>query len=250
MILHIPDGYIPLWQCAIYYIIAIVFLYFALRWSRNNLNEKNIPLMGVLAAGIFAIMSMNIPVPFGSSGHMVGAAMVSIIFMSPWAGVICIAMVLMVQAIFFGDGGVTTYGANVINMGVIGSFVGFYMWQILKKPRLGGLLNLGKYWSVGVAAWIAIFLAACMAAVEMALAGTFPIQLGLLYMGGFHAMIGIFEAIITVIVVFTLQRVRPDLLAWNSKKNVDEFDLSTDTQDEREPPEGKGKVPPEEAPSQ
>ncbi len=236
MILHIPDGFIPLWQCAIYYVIAIIFLFFAFRWSRNNLNEKNIPLMAVLAAGIFAIMSMNIPVPFGSSGHMVGAAMVAIIFMSPWAGVICIALVLMVQALFFGDGGITTYGANVINMGVIGSFVGFYMWQALKHPRLGGLLNLGKYWSVGVAAWIAIFLAACMAAVEMALAGTFPIQLGLLYMGGYHAMIGIFEAIITVIVVFTLQRVRPDLLAWNSKKNKDDFDLSTGPQEIEEVP--------------
>ena len=236
MILHIPDGFIPLWQCAIYYVIAIIFLFFAFRWSRNNLNEKNIPLMAVLAAGIFAIMSMNIPVPFGSSGHMVGAAMVAIIFMSPWAGVICIALVLMVQALFFGDGGITTYGANVINMGVIGSFVGFYMWQALKHPRLGGLLNLGKYWSVGVAAWIAIFLAACMAAVEMALAGTFPIQLGLLYMGGYHAMIGIFEAIITVIVVFTLQRVRPDLLAWNNKKNKDDFDLSTGPQEIEEVP--------------
>ena len=212
MILHIPDGFIPLWQCAIYYVIAIIFLFFAFRWSRNNLNEKNIPLMAVLAAGIFAIMSMNIPVPFGSSGHMVGAAMVAIIFMSPWAGVICIALVLMVRACSL-EWGITTYGANVINMGVIGSFLGFYMWQALKHPRLGGLLNLGKCWSVGVAAWIAIFLAACMAAVEMALAGTFPIQLGLLYMGGYHAMIGIFEAIITVIVVFTLQRSKPILIS-------------------------------------
>ncbi|MGP8022578.1 MAG: cobalt transporter CbiM [Methanobacterium sp.] len=247
--MHIPDGYIPLWQCAIYYVIAVCFLYFALRWSRNNLNEKNIPLMAVLAAGIFAIMSMNIPVPFGSSGHMVGAAMVSIIFMSPWAGVICIAMVLMVQAIFFGDGGVTTYGANVLNMGVTGSFVGFYMWQTLKQSHLGGRIHLNKYWAVGVAAWIAIFLAACQAAVEMWLAGTFPLGLGLFYMGGFHAMIGIFEAIITVVVIFSLQRVRPDLLAWNSKKNIDDFDLSTAQQEEREPPEGKGKGPSEEAPS-
>ncbi len=99
------------------------------------------------------------------------------------------------------------------------------------------MLNLGKYWSVGVAAWIAIFLAACMAAVEMWLGGTFPLGLGLLYMGGYHAMIGIFEAIITVVVVFTLQKVRPDLLAWNSKKNKDDFDLSTDPQEEDKPPE-------------
>jgi cobalt/nickel transport system permease protein len=242
--MHIPDGFIPLWQCAIYYIIAGVFLFFAFRWSRNNLNEKNIPLIAILAAGIFAIMSINIPVPFGSSGHMVGAAMVAIIFMSPWAGVICIAMVLLVQALFFGDGGVTTYGANVINMGVIGSFVGFYVWQALKHPRLGGLLNLGKYWSIGVAAWIAIFLAACITALELWLAGTFPLGLGLIYMGGYHAMIGILEAIITVIVISTLAKVRPDLLAWNRVKNKDAFNLSTEPQEEEKPPEEK--VPSEE----
>jgi len=232
--MHIPDGFIPLWQCAIYYVIALFFVYFAGRWSRNNLNEKNIPLLAVLAAGIFAIMSMNIPVPFGSSGHMVGSAMVAIIFMSPWAGTIVIALVLAVQAIFFGDGGVTTWGANTINMGVVGSFVGFGMWQVLKRSKLPVIS--GKYASIGVAAWIAIFLAACLAAVEMWLAGTFPLGLGLLYMGGYHAMIGVFEAIITVVVIASLESVRPDLLAWNHKKDKDDFDLSTKTQEEEEVP--------------
>ncbi len=213
--MHIPDGFIPLWQCAIYYVIAIIFLFFAFRWSRANLNERNIPLMAILAAFIFAIMSINIPVPFGTSGHMVGAAMVAIIFMSPWAGVICIALVLLVQALFFGDGGVTTLGANIINMGIIGSFVGFYGWGFLKK-------FLPKWWSIGVASWIAIFTAACLAAVELWLAGTFPLGLGLLYMGGYHAMIGVLEAIITVIVIASIERVRPDLLAWNRQKLVDD----------------------------
>ena len=106
-------------------LLQLIFLFFAFRWGRKNLSEKSIPLMAVLAAGIFAIMSMNIPVPFGSSGHMVGAAMVAIIFMSPWAAVIVIALVLMIQGIFFGDGGITTMGANIINMGICGGFVGY-----------------------------------------------------------------------------------------------------------------------------
>ncbi len=232
--MHIPDGFIPLWQCAIYWTIAIIFLIFAFRWGRKNLSEKTIPLMAVLAAGIFAIMSMNIPVPFGSSGHMVGAAMVAIIFMSPWAAVLVIALVLMVQGIFFGDGGITTMGANIINMGVCGGFVGFYMFKTLYNPHMGsdgeikgsGLLGNRKWWSIGIASWVAIFLAAVLAAIEMALAGTFPLGLGLLYMGGFHAMIGIFEAIITVIVIASLERVRPDLLAWNKmqKPKIDNIE--------------------------
>ncbi|MGB7969868.1 MAG: cobalt transporter CbiM [Methanobacterium sp.] len=221
--MHIPDGFIPLWQCAIYWTIAIIFLIFAFRWGRKNLSEKNIPLFAVLAAGIFAIMSMNIPVPFGSSGHMVGAAMVAIIFMSPWAAVIVIALVLMVQGIFFGDGGITTMGANILNMGVAGGFVGYYVWKGLYRPYMSkdgilkglGVLGKRKWWAIGIASWIAIFYAACQAAIEMWLAGTFPLGLGLFYMGGYHAMIGIFEAIITVIVISTIEKVRPDLLAWN-----------------------------------
>ena len=215
--MHIPDGFIPLWQCAIYWFIAVIFLFNAVKWSRNNLDEKNIPLIAVLAAGIFAIMSMNIPVPFGSSGHMVGAAMVAIIFMSPWAGVITIAMVLAIQGIFFGDGGITTMGANILNMGVCGSFVGYFLWRALSTRHI-----LSKWVRIGVSSWVAIFLAACLAAIEMWLGGTFPLGLGLLYMGGYHAMIGIFEAIITVIVIASLEKVRPDLLAWNQKKYKDD----------------------------
>lgn len=72
--LHVPDGFIPIWQCVIYYIILIVALYFSGKWAVKKLDYKRIPLMAVLAAGIFAIMSMNIPIPFGTSGHMVGGA--------------------------------------------------------------------------------------------------------------------------------------------------------------------------------
>src|SRR5665647_393182 len=124
--MHIPDGFIPLWQCAIYYVILIVALYISLRWTRKNLDEKMVPLMAVLAAGIFAIMSMNIPIPWGTSGHMVGGALVAIIFCAPEAAVIIFTLVLLVQGLFFGDGGLTTLGANVLNMGIIGGLVGLY----------------------------------------------------------------------------------------------------------------------------
>jgi cobalt/nickel transport system permease protein len=226
--MHIPDGFIPLWQCPIYWTIAIIFLIFALRWGREKLNEKSIPLMAVLAACIFIIMTINIPIMFGSSGHVVGAAMVAIIFMSPWAAVIVIALVLMIQGIFFGDGGLTTMGANLINMGICGGFVGYYSWKILYRPKMGsdgvlkgtGILGKRKWWSIGIASWLAIFLSACLASVELWLAGMFPLGIGLLYMGGLHAMIGIFEAMITVIVISSLEKIRPDLLSWNNLKRA------------------------------
>ena len=218
--MHIPDGFIPLWQCAIYYVILIVALYFSLNWARKNLDEKMVPLMAVLAAGIFAIMSMNMPIPFGTSGHMVGGALVAIVFCAPEAAVIVFTLVLLVQGLFFGDGGITALGANVLNMGIIGGFVGLYTFKALRKP-------IGKYPAVGVAAWLAIFLAAEAVAIEMWLAGTFPLGAGLFFMGLYHAFIGIIEAVLTVVVIMALERLRPDLLAWNRKKKIDEIKPET-----------------------
>jgi len=209
--MHIPDGFIPLWQCAIYYVVLIVALYFSLRWARKNLDEKMVPLMAVLAAGIFAIMSMNIPIPWGTSGHMVGGALVAIIFCAPEAAVIIFTLVLLVQGLFFGDGGLTALGANVLNMGIIGGFTGLYIFKALRKP-------LGKVPSIFIASWLAIFLAAEAVAVEMWLAGTFPLGLGLMFMGLYHSVIGIIEGILTVVVILALEKTRPDLLAWNRKK--------------------------------
>ena len=104
-------------------LILIVALYFSVKWARSNLNEKRIPLLAVLAAGIFAIMSMNMPIAAGTSGHMVGGALVAIVFLAPEAAVLVFTVVLLVQALIFGDGGITALGANVLNMAIIGGFV-------------------------------------------------------------------------------------------------------------------------------
>ena len=212
--MHIPDGFIPLWQCAIYYVILIVALYFSQKWARKNLDEKMVPLMAVLAAGIFAIMSMNMPIPFGTSGHMVGGALVAIVFCAPEAAVIVFTLVLLVQGLFFGDGGITALGANVLNMGIIGGFTGLYVFKALRKP-------IGKYPAIAIASWLSIFLAAEAVAVEMWLAGTFPLGAGLIFMGLYHAFIGIIEAVLTVVVIMALEKLRPDLLAWNRKRRAE-----------------------------
>ena len=204
--MHIPDGFIPLWQCAIYYVILIIALYFATKWAKNNLDEKRIPLMAVLAAGIFAIMSMNMPIPFGTSGHMVGGTLIAVVFMAPEAAIL---------VFFVGDGGISTLGANVLNMAIVGGCVGLYTFKGLKK-------FVGKYVAVGIGAWLATFIAAECCAVEMAIAGTFPLSLGLASMGLYHAFIGFIEAILTVIVLYVLERYRPDLLSWDDESETSE----------------------------
>ena len=206
--MHIPDGFIPIWQCAIYYVILIIALYFAGKWAKANLDEKRIPLLAVLAAGIFAIMSMNMPIPFGTSGHMVGGALVAIVFMAPEAAVLVFTAVLLIQALFFGDGGITALGANVFNMAIVGGFVGLYTFKGLKDV-------IGKYPSIFLAAWLATLVAAVVCAIEMAIAGTFPLSVGVASMALYHAFIGIIEGVLTVIVIYALEKYRPDLLAWN-----------------------------------
>lgn len=210
--MHIPDGFIPLWQCAIYYIILIIGIYFASKWSRKHLDEKRIPLMAILAAGIFAIMSMNIPIPFGTSGHMVGGTLITLVFMGPEAGIIVFTCVLLIQALLFGDGGITALGVNVLNMGIIGGCVGLGTFKALKGA-------IGKYPSIALGAWLATIISAAAAAIELALAGTFPLTIGLGSMVLYHAFIGIIEAVLTVIVIYALERFRPDLLAWNRRSD-------------------------------
>ena len=182
-----------------------------MKWARTNLDEKRIPLLAVLAAGIFAIMSMNMPIPFGTSGHMVGGALVAIVFLAPEAAVLVFTVVLLIQALIFGDGGITALGANVLNMAIVGGFVGLYTFK-----GLNGIV--GKYPAAGIAAWLATVIAALACAIEMGIAGTFPMNVGIPSMVLYHFFIGIIEAVLTVIVLAALDKFRPDLLAWNASE--------------------------------
>lgn len=204
--MHIPDAFIPLPQAALYWIVALVFLALAIRWARSELNEDKIPLIAVLAAGIFALQSFNLPVSMGTSGHLVGGALAAIVLGSPFAAVFILTLVLIIQGFIFGDGGITVMGANILNMGVIGGFVGYYSFQ--------GILKIVKnpYLSSAVAAWLACLIPALACAVEMSIAGTFPLVPGLVAMGIYHAIIGVIEGIVTAVIIYVLAMARPDLV--------------------------------------
>lgn len=210
--MHIPDAFIPLPQAAVYWIIALVFIALALRWARMELSEEKIPLVAILAAGIFAIQAVNIPIPWGTSGHMMGAALAAIVLGSPFAAVFILTLVLIVQGVLFGDGGLTVMGLNIINMGVIGGFVGYYsyrgLYHIFKSP----------YAPAFIAGWLSLFVAALATAVEMAMAGTFPLGPGLFTMGLYHAVIGIIEGGITAFAIYLIATARPDILAEAQEK--------------------------------
>jgi cobalt/nickel transport system permease protein len=204
--MHIPDAFIPITQGGIYWIIALVFIALALRWARNEMDEQRLPLIAVLAAGIFALQSFNLPIAMGTSGHLVGGALAAIILGSPFAAVFILTLVLVLQGVFFGDGGITTMGANIINMGVIGGFVGFYSFK--------GLMLATQNISISgfVAAWLACLIPAIACAFEMYFAGTFPLREGLIAMGLYHAVIGIIEGFVTAIAIRFIVDARPDIV--------------------------------------
>ena len=204
--MHIPDAFIPIWQGAIYWIIALFFVALALRWARNEMSEEKLPLIAVLAAGIFALQSFNLPVSMGTSGHLVGGALAAIVLGSPFAAVFILTLVLVVQGIMFGDGGITTMGANILNMGVIGGFVGFYSFKGLKG------ITKSVPFSAFIAAWLACIIPALACACEMYFSGTFPLNEGLIAMGLYHAIIGVIEAVVTVAAINLITNVRPDLM--------------------------------------
>ena len=204
--MHIPDAFIPLPQAALYWIIACVFIVLALRWSRNEMSEENIPFIAVLAAGIFAIQAFNLPVGMGTSGHLVGGALAAIALGSPYAGIFVLTIVVIIQGVIFGDGGITSMGANIINMGAIGGFVGYYGYTAVKK------ISNQMYLSAGIAAWAACFIAAIACALEMAIAGTFPLIPGLVAMGTYHAVIGVIEGVITAGALHLIMQARPDMI--------------------------------------
>jgi cobalt/nickel transport system permease protein len=204
--MHIPDSFIPIGQALFYWAVALVFIALSLKWARDEMNEEKIPLVAVLAAGIFALQSFNLPVGMGTSGHLVGGALAAIVLGSPFAAVFILTLVLIVQGVLFGDGGITTMGLNILNMGVIGGFVGYYSFH--------GLMAATKSISVSAfaAAWLACLVPALAGAVELSLAGTFPLEAGLIAMGLYHAIIGIIEGFITVVAIRLIMTARPDIV--------------------------------------
>ncbi|MGC8817034.1 MAG: energy-coupling factor ABC transporter permease [Candidatus Hadarchaeum sp.] len=205
--MHIPDGFLSFGVWAPLWAVAAIILAIAVWKTNKKLSDKHVPLLGVLAAFVFAAQMLNVPVAGGTSGHLLGGVLIAI-FVGPLAGSIVMSSIFAVQAIFFQDGGITALGANIINMGLIGTIIGFYIYLILTKI----LKDKGQLIGVAVAAWISVVLASAACAFELAASGTSPLWIVLPAMVGIHSIIGIIEAAITVTVVGFVMKTRNDLL--------------------------------------
>jgi cobalt/nickel transport system permease protein len=207
--MHIPDGFLSTLVAIVLWVISASAVAVALRRVDKDLVERTVPLMGVLAAAIFAGQMLNFSVTGGTSGHLLGAALATIL-LGPWAAVIVMTTVVSVQALIFQDGGLLALGANLFNMAVIGVTVSYFIYTSIQK------LTRGKSWGVfaggALAAWLSIVIASLAAALELAISGTSPANIAVPTMGGIHMLIGLGEAGITVGALVFLYAARRDLL--------------------------------------
>ncbi|HMK09830.1 MAG TPA: cobalt transporter CbiM [Anaerolineales bacterium] len=207
--MHIPDGFLTPAVAALGWALAIVMIVVALRQTRRQLDDRMVPMMGVLAAFIFAAQAINFPVAAGTSGHLIGAALAAIV-LGPWAAMLIMTSVLAVQGLLFQDGGLLVMGWNILNMGVIAGFSGYFAYRLAR--RWAGESRVGVLAASFAAGWISVVLAAVACAIELAASGTSPLALAVAAMGSVHALIGLGEGAITAAAIGLLLATRPELL--------------------------------------
>ena len=207
--MHIPDGFLSVAVSIILWVVSVITIGYALRRVSADLGERQVPLMGVLAAAIFAGQMLNFTVIGGTSGHLMGAALATIL-LGPWAAILVMTCVVAVQALIFQDGGLLALGGNIFNMGIIGVAVAYMAYNTLR--RLTGERRWGLFASGFIAAWLSIEVAALAVALQLALSNTSPANIAIPTMAGIHALIGIGEGLITVGALAFIVSTRPDLL--------------------------------------
>jgi len=208
--MHIPDGFVSGPVVGATSLASVIALFVASGRSQQALGMRRAPVLGLTTAFIFAAQMINFPVAGGTSGHLLGGTLAAVVLGSPWAGMLSIATVLIIQAVLFADGGITALGANILNMAVIGVWVGWILTQTLQR-LLGG--SRGRLpLAAGIAAGISVVVAAIACAIELGLSGTAPIAIALPAMAGVHILIGVGEGLITGGVLAYLIAARPDLL--------------------------------------
>ena len=164
--------------------------------------------MGVMSAFIFAAQMINFPVIGGTSGHLLGGVL-AVVLLGPYAGAVVLTCVLIVQCLIFQDGGLTALGANIFNMSIVGTMGGYFIYRIISRIWEG---NRGIIMGTAIASWFSVVAASAFCAMELGISGTSPLKIVLPAMVGVHMLIGIGEAVITIIVVKFILQVRPDLI--------------------------------------
>lgn len=207
--MHIPDGFLDTKTWAALDLVSTGVVGYAVRRTSKTLEEKSVPIMGVMAAFIFAAQMLNFPVLGGTSGHLLGATL-AVVMLGLWPAVVVMTAIFLIQALFFQDGGLLALGANVFNMAIAAPIVAWYVYLTARKLIHG---DRGILVGVFVASWITVVAAAFLTACELAISGTTPFLIALTSMSVVHAVIGFGEALITTTIVAFVLKARRDLVS-------------------------------------
>lgn len=202
--MHIPDGYVDLPIALLFGVLSVLVLSIAARRVDGEIPDARAPLLGVVAAGVFAAQMLNWPIPGGTSAHFVGGAFAAIL-LGPHLGALCVATVVAVQALVFGDGGLVVLGTNVFNMAVVEVYVGYAVYRLVAPA--------GEFRAAFAAGWLGITAGSLTAALQLGFSSAFQYQLltTVAIMGVGHLLLGLIEGTITAVVYRYLARARPDL---------------------------------------
>jgi len=208
--MHIPDGFLSLFISLLCWGITVLVLGMAIARTNRSLEERQVPLMGVMAAFIFAAQLINFPVAGGTSGHLLGGTLAAIT-LGPWAGMLVMTAVIAVQGLLFQDGGLLVMGANILNMGLLTTSIGYGLYHTVLHRGRGLMLGVA-----GLAAWFSVLAGALATSLEIWLSGNARLEIIVPTMLAWHALIGLGEALITVAALSFILRTRPDVLGEGS----------------------------------
>jgi cobalt/nickel transport system permease protein len=208
--MHIPDGYLSPQTYVPLYVLFVSVVTIAIKKVKKTLSVRMVPYLGMAAAFSFLIMMFNVPIPGGTTGHAVGTALVAMV-LGPWVAIISVSVALIIQALMFGDGGITAIGANCFNMAVVMSFVSFYLFRFLA----GNTHNTRRiFFAAFMAGYIGLNVAALFTAVEFGiqpmiavgaddnpLYAPYPLKVAIPAMALEHLLLfGIIEGVVTALV--------------------------------------------------
>jgi cobalt/nickel transport system permease protein len=213
--MHIPDGFIDGTTSAGAAVVAAGGLGATLRRAGEVLDERRVPLAGLVAAFVFAVQMLNFPVASGTSGHLLGGALAAVL-VGPAVGAVCVSVVLAVQALLFADGGLSALGLNTLNMALVTAFGGYAVFVVVRRVMSRSSSSVVA--AAGVAAAVSVVLSSLAFTLEYAIGGTGTASVATVAgaMVGVHVMIGIGEGVITALVVGAVLATRPDLV-WGAR---------------------------------
>lgn len=209
--MHVPDGFFDTPTSVSVGVVSVGTIGIGLRKAADDLTDRLAPMAGLVAAFIFALQMLNFPVASGTSGHLLGGALAAVL-VGPWVGIVCVSIVLLVQALLFADGGLSAYGLNVLLIAVVPAIVAYGVFVLVRRllPASRGAVVTGS----AVGAFVSVPVAAAVFSVLFAVGGSIDLEFSsvLTAMVGTHLLIGIGEAVITAAVITAVVTTRPDLV--------------------------------------